>query len=145
MEICSQSAILPQGGIHLSIYAEKLSLKSISTLISILKRENIYGACPCITSKLPYIFIVTRELYLLIEIFDLIETLIKLYLQKQSPVIKKVIRKASGLQLWWKEASTQVFSCDYCKIFKNIYFEAHLRTTASTFNIIQNNLSYRIL
>ena len=25
----------------------------------------------------------------------------------------------------------QVFSCEYCEIFKNIYFEEHLPTTAS--------------
>ena len=25
---------------------------------------------------------------------------------------------------------TQVFSCEICKIFKNVYFEEHLRTTA---------------
>ena len=26
-----------------------------------------------------------------------------------------------------------MFSCDYCEIFKNAYFEEHLRTTASYF------------
>ena len=26
---------------------------------------------------------------------------------------------------------TQVFSCEICKIFKNIYFQGHLQTTAS--------------
>ena len=26
---------------------------------------------------------------------------------------------------------TQVFSCEYCEIFKNTYFEEHLRTVAS--------------
>ena len=26
---------------------------------------------------------------------------------------------------------TQVFSCEYCQIFKNTYFEEHLRKTAS--------------
>ena len=30
-----------------------------------------------------------------------------------------------------KEAPTQVFSCEHCKIFKNIYFKGHLWTTAS--------------
>ena len=30
-----------------------------------------------------------------------------------------------------KRDSTQVFSCEYCKIFKNTYFEEHLGTAAS--------------
>ena len=29
-----------------------------------------------------------------------------------------------------KKTPTQVFSCEYCKIFKNIYFEEHLPTAA---------------
>ena len=61
-----QSAILPHGGIHLSIYAEQLSLKLISTL-RILGKDNIYGAWTCIISKLPYIFIVTMKLILPID------------------------------------------------------------------------------
>ena len=28
-------------------------------------------------------------------------------------------------------APKQVFSCEYCEIFKNTYFEKHLQTTAS--------------
>ena len=30
-----------------------------------------------------------------------------------------------------KETPTQVFFCQYCDIFKNTYFEKHLRTTVS--------------
>ena len=75
-----QSAILPRGSIHLGKYAEKLSLKLISILISILRKDNIYGACPCIISKLHSIFIITMGLCLLTENFHLIETLIKLHL-----------------------------------------------------------------
>ena len=30
-----------------------------------------------------------------------------------------------------KEALAQVFSCEFCEITKNIYFEEHLRTAAS--------------
>ena len=30
-----------------------------------------------------------------------------------------------------KKTPTQVFFCKYCEIFKNTYFEKHLRTTAS--------------
>ena len=36
-----------------------------------------------------------------------------------------------------KETPTQVFSCEYCEIFKNIYFEEHLRMANSE---KQNNL-----
>ena len=37
----------------------------------------------------------------------------------------------SGLQLYEKETLTQLFFREYCEIFKNTYFEKHLRTTAS--------------
>ena len=30
-----------------------------------------------------------------------------------------------------QETPTQAFSCEYCVIFKNTYFEEHLRTAAS--------------
>ena len=30
-----------------------------------------------------------------------------------------------------EETSTQEFSCEYCKVFKNISFEEHLRMAAS--------------
>ena len=43
--------------------------------------------------------------------------------QKQVP---EVFYKSSDLQFYPKETSTQVFSCEYCEIFKNIYFEEHL-------------------
>ena len=35
------------------------------------------------------------------------------------------------LQYYQKETPTQAFSCEYCKIFKNTYFEKHLQTAAS--------------
>ena len=35
------------------------------------------------------------------------------------------------MQLYQEETPTQVFSCEICKIFKNTYFEEHLRTAAS--------------
>ena len=28
----------------------------------------------------------------------------------------------------------QMFSCEYCEIFKNVYFQEHLRTVASEYN-----------
>ena len=36
-----------------------------------------------------------------------------------------------GESFYWKETSAQAFSCEYWKIFKNTYFEEHLRTAAS--------------
>ena len=37
----------------------------------------------------------------------------------------------SGLQFYQKETLALVFSCEFCKTFKNTYFEEHLQTTAS--------------
>ena len=39
--------------------------------------------------------------------------------------------KALGLQLYKKETLAQVFSCEFCEIFKNTLFTEHLRVTAS--------------
>ena len=36
-----------------------------------------------------------------------------------------------GLQLYQKDTTTQAFSCEYSKTFKNTYFEEHLRMAAS--------------
>ena len=38
---------------------------------------------------------------------------------------------------------TQVFSCEYCEIFKNTYFEEHLRTAVSIDNL-KNDLIARL-
>ena len=35
------------------------------------------------------------------------------------------------LESLFNKVAGQVFSCDYCKIFKNIYLEKHLRMAAS--------------
>ena len=51
----------------------------------------------------------------------------------------------TGKHLWWicyKENPTQVFSCEYSKIFKNTYFEEHLRTAASVLIIIELVIKY---
>ena len=40
-------------------------------------------------------------------------------------------RPVTDLQLYQKETSTQLFSCEYCEVFKNTYFEEHLRTADS--------------
>ena len=73
-----------------------------------IKKREWFGACPCIISKPTYIFIVTRELYLLIEIFNLIETLIKVHLQKQPPEMfcKESFRPATLLK---RGPNTNVF------------------------------------
>ena len=39
--------------------------------------------------------------------------------------------QALGQQLYLKETPTQVLSREICEIFKNTYFEEHLRTTAA--------------
>ena len=35
------------------------------------------------------------------------------------------------LESLFSKTSTKVFYCDYCKIFRNIFFTEHLQTTAS--------------
>ena len=35
------------------------------------------------------------------------------------------------MQCFQKETLTQVFSCEYCEIFKDTYFEEHLRMATS--------------
>ena len=41
------------------------------------------------------------------------------------------IKLQAGLQYYQKETPTQVFSCEIYEVFKNTYFEEHLRTTVS--------------
>ena len=41
-----------------------------------------------------------------------------------------------------KETTTQVFSCGYCKIFKNTYFEKHLPTDAPGLFHVSNNCGF---
>ena len=41
--------------------------------------------------------------------------------------------KLQGLQLYLKDTPTQVFSCEYCEIFKKTYFEEYLQTATITF------------
>ena len=42
--------------------------------------------------------------------------------------MESLFNKVAGFQ-----TAAQVFSVEYCKIFKNIFFEEHLRTTASRY------------
>ena len=66
--------------------------------------------------------------------------MVRLKLEKQPPkgsfnngVLKKFPIFTCGLQAcnFVKETPAQVFSCEYCEIFKNTYFEEHLWTAAS--------------
>ena len=44
-----------------------------------------------------------------------------------------MLKTPKGLQLYYQETPAQVLSCKICEIFKNNYFEEHLRTAASNF------------
>ena len=55
----------------------------------------------------------------------------------ETPVLESLFNKAAGLPVCKfikKETPIQVFSCDYCKVFKKTYFEEHLRTAASVYS-----------
>ena len=54
-------------------------------------------------------------------------------------------RKVAELQPYQEETPTRMFSSEYCKIFKNTYFEEHLLTTASDFLKQQQNSSQKLL
>ena len=43
-----------------------------------------------------------------------------------------------------KETSTQAFSFEYCEIFKNTYFEEHLRTAASASTTLHSQMLSKI-
>ena len=59
--------------------------------------------------------------------------------QCSSLYLKKVARDTVGnqwnlplcLQLYWKETPTQLFSCEYCEVFKGSFFIEHLLVAAS--------------
>ena len=44
---------------------------------------------------------------------------------------KQLCWRPEGLQLYQGETPTQAFCCLICEIFKNTYFEQHMRTTFS--------------
>ena len=49
-----------------------------------------------------------------------------------------------GQQLCSKETPTQVFSYEYCEIFKNVCFEEHLQTTASDLKtVLHKKFNYK--
>ena len=41
---------------------------------------------------------------------------------KNTTVLESLFNNVVGLQLYEKETPTQVFSCEYCEIFKNTFF-----------------------
>ena len=54
-------------------------------------------------------------------------------------------RKVAELQPYQEETPTRMFSSEYCKIFKNTYFEEHLLKAASDFSRQQQNSSEQLL
>ena len=56
-------------------------------------------------------------------------------IHRKIPVQESFFNKVTGLtlQLIKKETLAQVFSFEFCKIFKNIFFTEHIRATASGF------------
>ena len=54
-------------------------------------------------------------------------------------------RKVAELQPYQEETPTRMFSSEYCKIFKNTYFEEHLLMAASDFLKQQQNSSEQLL
>ena len=49
-----------------------------------------------------------------------------------------LFNKVVDLQLYQKETPAQVLSCEYCGIFKNTYFEKHLRTVSEFFSAVKS-------
>ena len=56
---------------------------------------------------------------------------IKTVLLKISQISQENTCAGVSFQLYQKETPAQVFSREICEIFKNTYFEEHMRTTAS--------------
>ena len=62
--------------------------------------------------------------------------------------MKKLFYKTSlkHATLFKKETPTQIFSYEYCEIFKSTYFDEHLRTAASKeYKILSNKYLLSIL
>ena len=55
------------------------------------------------------------------------------HIHKKTPVLKSLLNKvaASKACTFIKKTTSQMFSCEYCEISKNTYFEEHLHTAAS--------------
>ena len=64
------------------------------------------------------------------------------YEKSCSQKFRNSLRKVADLQPYLKDTPTQVFSYEYCEVFKNTYFEEHLLTAASDFlKQLQNTVS----
>ena len=72
------------------------------------------------------IFVINFPIYLYHQILD------EYIVQEQPPVV------FFRLETFFKKTPTQVFSSEHCKIFKNTYFEKHLRMAASDSSYILN-------
>ena len=46
-----------------------------------------------------------------------------------------------GLQIYYKKTPTQVFSCQFCEIFKKNFFTEQLQKTAPEYELIWTSLS----
>ena len=46
------------------------------------------------------------------------------------------LKKENSLLIIKKEISAQVFSCEFCEVFKNTFFIEHLRAIASGLNAL---------
>ena len=56
--------------------------------------------------------------------------------QEKTYIVDLFLINPEGLQIYLKETPTQAFSCKIYDIFKNAYFEEHLRTAGFTLNLI---------
>ena len=54
----------------------------------------------------------------------------------ETPVLETLFNKAAAFQAcnFIRKKLRHRFSCDYCEIFKNTYFEEHLRTAAIVYS-----------
>ena len=65
--------------------------------------------------------------------------------QENNCVGVSFFNKVSGFSpaiLWKKRTPTQVFSCEFCKMFEDTYFGKHLRTTTFVKNTLINTFNY---
>ena len=53
-------------------------------------------------------------------------------------MLNSLLNKDADVQCYYKETPTQLFSFKICEIFKNIYFEEHMQTTASVAKVKVN-------
>ena len=71
----------------------------------------------------------SQKTSLLSPIIFFCEQIDHVFIQKQPP--EMFCKKWCSYNIHGKTHAAPVFCCEYCKIFKNTYFEEHLRTTAT--------------